>query len=154
MQSFENSCVCFPPPDARIRDYPLMQSPVQMTSILLAYVFSSVYVGPRLMANRKPLHLKTAMIVYNLSMVLLNAYIVYEVDKTNGRLRVCVCVCACMGFVFLCFCWTGIHQTQFGLWWKICGRETQGQIRCFSSYSEHADFLQSKDTQFSTLQSP
>lgn len=91
-----------------------MQSPVQMTSILLAYVFSSVYVGPRLMANRKPLHLKTAMIVYNLSMVLLNAFIVYEVDKTNGRLR--VCVCACMGFVFLCFCWTGIHQPQFGLW--------------------------------------
>lgn len=92
MQSFQNSCVCFPPPDARIRDYPLMQSPVQMTSILLAYVFFSVYVGPRLMANRKPLHLKTAMIVYNLSMVLLNACIVYEVDKTNGRLRVCVCV--------------------------------------------------------------
>ncbi|XP_008283977.1 elongation of very long chain fatty acids protein 1a [Stegastes partitus] len=64
--------------DARVKDYPLMQSPIQMTSILLAYVFLSVYVGPRLMANRKPFGLKTAMIVYNLSMVLLNAYIVYE----------------------------------------------------------------------------
>ncbi|XP_026229368.1 elongation of very long chain fatty acids protein 1a [Anabas testudineus] len=64
--------------DARVKDYPLMQSPVQMTTILLAYVFSSVYVGPRLMANRKPFHLHTAMIIYNLSMVLLNAYIVYE----------------------------------------------------------------------------
>nr|WAH70731.1 ELOVL fatty acid elongase 1a [Eleutheronema rhadinum] len=64
--------------DVRVRDYPLMQNPVEMTSILLAYVFFSVYVGPRFMANRKPFHLKTAMIIYNLSMVLLNAFIVYE----------------------------------------------------------------------------
>ncbi|XP_028988159.1 elongation of very long chain fatty acids protein 1a [Betta splendens] len=64
--------------DARVKDYLLMQSPVQMTSILLGYVLFSVYVGPRLMANRKPFHLKTAMIIYNLSMVLFNAYIVYE----------------------------------------------------------------------------
>lgn len=56
-----------------------MQSPIEMTSILVAYVFFAVYVGPRLMANRKPLRLNAAMIAYNLSMVLLNAYIVYEV---------------------------------------------------------------------------
>lgn len=71
--------MCFP--DARVKDYPLMQSPIQMTTILLAYVFFSVYVGPRLMANRKPFRLNTAMIIYNLSMVVLNAYIVYEVRK-------------------------------------------------------------------------
>lgn len=58
-----------------------MKSPVEMTTILLAYVFFSVYVGPRLMANRKPFSLKKPMVVYNLSMVLLNAYIVYEVWK-------------------------------------------------------------------------
>lgn len=56
-----------------------MQSPIEMTTILLTYVVFSVYVGPRLMANRKPFHLNTAMVVYNLSMVVLNAYIVYEV---------------------------------------------------------------------------
>ncbi|KAM7379330.1 hypothetical protein PAMP_004893 [Pampus punctatissimus] len=66
-------------PDARVIDYPLMQGPLQMTTILLGYVFFSVYAGPRLMANRKPFRLNSAMIVYNLSMVLLNAYIVYEV---------------------------------------------------------------------------
>lgn len=66
-----------------------MQSPVQMTSILLAYVFFSVYVGPRLMANRKPFRLNTAMIVYNLSMVLFNAYIVYEVDKNPWQIVFC-----------------------------------------------------------------
>lgn len=64
--------------DARVRDYPLMQSPVQITVILLGYVFFSVCAGPRLMANRKPFHLHTAMVVYNMSMVALNAYIVYE----------------------------------------------------------------------------
>lgn len=63
-----------------------MQSPVQMTSILLAYVFFAVYVGPRLMANRKPFRLNTAMIIYNLSMVLFNAYIVYEVDKSPWQI--------------------------------------------------------------------
>ncbi|KAM4605037.1 elongation of very long chain fatty acids protein 1a [Polymixia lowei] len=64
--------------DARVRDYPLMQSPIQMTAILLAYIFFSKYAGPRFMANRKPFCLNTAMIVYNFSMVAVNAYIVYE----------------------------------------------------------------------------
>ncbi|CAG5896713.1 unnamed protein product [Menidia menidia] len=64
--------------DARVRDYPLMHSPVQMTTILLAYIAFAVYAGPRLMANRKPFGLNRAMIIYNLSMVLLNAFIVYE----------------------------------------------------------------------------
>ncbi|AWP04076.1 putative elongation of very long chain fatty acids protein 1-like isoform 7 [Scophthalmus maximus] len=64
--------------DARIRDYPLMHNPIEMSIILVAYIFFSVYAGPRLMANRKPFSLKIPMIVYNLSMVLLNAYIVLE----------------------------------------------------------------------------
>lgn len=63
--------------DARVRDYPLMQSPIQMTTILLSYIVFS-FIGPRLMANRKPFLLNRAMIIYNLCMVLLNAYIVYE----------------------------------------------------------------------------
>ncbi|XP_033838164.1 elongation of very long chain fatty acids protein 1a [Periophthalmus magnuspinnatus] len=64
--------------DVRVRDYPLMQTPIDMTVILLTYVFFAVYAGPQLMANRKPLRLNAAMIIYNLSMVLFNAYIVYE----------------------------------------------------------------------------
>lgn len=110
-----------------------MQSPVQMTSILLAYVFFSVYVGPRLMANRKPFRLNTAMIIYNLSMVLFNAYIVYEVDKSAWQIV--------LGFFFL-FAFVG--------WvWRVCvggggemygapGRASQGQIRFFFIYSAHS----------------
>lgn len=72
--------------DARIRDYPLMHNPIEMSIILVAYIFFSVYAGPRLMANRKPFSLKIPMIVYNLSMVLLNAYIVLEVRKKDDKL--------------------------------------------------------------------
>ncbi|XP_053507288.1 elongation of very long chain fatty acids protein 1a [Ictalurus furcatus] len=64
--------------DVRVRDYPLMQSPITMTLILLSYVFLVLYVGPRYMASRKPYNLKTPMVVYNFSMVFFNAYIVYE----------------------------------------------------------------------------
>ncbi|RXN25857.1 elongation of very long chain fatty acids 1-like protein [Labeo rohita] len=67
--------------DARVRDYPLMQSPIQMTVILVGYVVCVLYVGPRFMANRKPFRLNTAMIVYNFSMVAFNAYIVYEMVR-------------------------------------------------------------------------
>ncbi|KPP71413.1 elongation of very long chain fatty acids protein 1-like [Scleropages formosus] len=65
--------------DIRVKDYPLMQSPVQMTAILFGYLFLVLYAGPRFMANRKPFQLTSAMIIYNFSMVALNAYIVYEV---------------------------------------------------------------------------
>lgn len=72
-----------------------MQGPMLMTTILLAYVFFSLYVGPRLMANRKAFHLNTAMLVYNLSMVLLNAYIVYEVSKMIDKLTYVLTKTAC-----------------------------------------------------------
>ncbi|CAL8344773.1 unnamed protein product [Merluccius merluccius] len=64
--------------DDRLKGYLLMHSPVLMTVILLTYVILSVYVGPRFMANRKPLGLKTAMVIYNFSMVALNGYIVHQ----------------------------------------------------------------------------
>lgn len=64
--------------DPRLKGYPLMQNPIEMTTILLGYVFFSLYAGPRFMANRKPYRLNTAMIVYNFSMVALNSFIVYE----------------------------------------------------------------------------
>ncbi|XP_043984651.1 elongation of very long chain fatty acids protein 1b [Gambusia affinis] len=64
--------------DPRIKDYPLMQSPVPMSAILLVYLFFVLYVGPRIMANRKPFQLKEPMIVYNFFLVALSVYIVYE----------------------------------------------------------------------------
>lgn len=59
--------------------YPLMQSPIHMSVILLCYLFFVLYLGPRIMANRKPFQLQEAMIVYNFSLVALSIFIVYEV---------------------------------------------------------------------------
>ncbi|XP_010167959.1 elongation of very long chain fatty acids protein 1 isoform X2 [Antrostomus carolinensis] len=64
--------------DPRIADYPLMQSPFLVMGILLAYVYFVLSLGPRLMANRKPLNLKTFMVLYNFFLVGLSLYIVYE----------------------------------------------------------------------------
>ncbi|KAI5139764.1 Elongation Of Very Long Chain Fatty Acids Protein 1 [Manis pentadactyla] len=64
--------------DPRIQGYPLMGSPLVMTSILLTYVYFVVSLGPRIMANRKPFQLRGFMIVYNFSLVALSLYIVYE----------------------------------------------------------------------------
>ncbi|XP_077471131.1 elongation of very long chain fatty acids protein 1a [Stigmatopora argus] len=64
--------------DPRIKDYPLVHCPARMTVLLVGYVIFAVYLGPRLMANRKPFQLNTAMVVYNFGMVAFNAFIVYE----------------------------------------------------------------------------
>ncbi|KAM4642260.1 very long chain fatty acid elongase 1 [Discoglossus pictus] len=64
--------------DPRIKDYPLMASPFLPGAILLFYVYFVLSLGPRLMANRKPFDLKPLMVVYNFSLVLFSAYIVYE----------------------------------------------------------------------------
>ncbi|KAM9460779.1 elongation of very long chain fatty acids protein 1b isoform 1-T3 [Clarias gariepinus] len=64
--------------DPRLRGYLLMDSPVNMTAILLGYLFFALYAGPRIMANRKPFELKGAMIFYNFCLVFLSSFIVYE----------------------------------------------------------------------------
>ena len=70
----------FPLSDPRMTMYPLMQTPVAMSAILLCYLFFVLYLGPRIMANRKPLQLKEAMITYNFALVALSIFIVHEVS--------------------------------------------------------------------------
>lgn len=72
--------------DPRLRGYLLMDSPVNMTAILLGYLFFALYAGPRIMANRKPFELKGAMIFYNFCLVFLSSFIVYEVRQSAGTL--------------------------------------------------------------------
>lgn len=64
--------------DPRLKEYPLMQNPIPMSAILLCYLLFVMYLGPRMMANRKPFQLKEAMIVYNFTLVALSIVIVYE----------------------------------------------------------------------------
>lgn len=67
-----------------------MQTPIPMSAILLSYLFFVLYLGPRIMANRKPFQLKEAMIVYNFALVALSTYIVYEVSTC---LKVLIFIC-------------------------------------------------------------
>ncbi|XP_048458174.1 elongation of very long chain fatty acids protein 1 isoform X2 [Rhincodon typus] len=67
--------------DPRIEEYPLMVSPVPMTTILLFYVYFVLSLGPRLMASKKPFDLKKIMVVYNFALVFFSMYIVYEMVR-------------------------------------------------------------------------
>lgn len=56
-----------------------MKSPVPSAVICFLYLVA-VATGPHIMANRKPLHLKWIIIPYNFSLVILSAYMFYEVN--------------------------------------------------------------------------
>ena len=65
-------------PDPRVADWFLMQSPLPTIALIIIYL-TIVNIGPRLMKNRKPFDLKPILVVYNLFLVGLSAYIVFEV---------------------------------------------------------------------------
>ena len=70
-----------PSSDPRVADWFLMDSPFPTLALCLAYL-GMCYAGPRMMANREPFQLRPVIIVYNLVMVLVSAYMCYEVVKS------------------------------------------------------------------------
>ncbi|KAJ6644445.1 Elongation of very long chain fatty acids protein 7 [Pseudolycoriella hygida] len=54
--------------------YPLYGSPLQIATILLAYLFFVLHVGPKFMKNRKPSNLKYILVLYNVLQVGYNLY--------------------------------------------------------------------------------
>lgn len=65
-------------PDPRVGDWLLMSSPYP-TFVLTALYLLIVYFGPKVMEKREPFSLKNFIIVYNFFLVLLSAYMLYEV---------------------------------------------------------------------------
>ncbi|XP_797869.3 elongation of very long chain fatty acids protein 4 [Strongylocentrotus purpuratus] len=63
--------------DARVEEWPLMQSPLPCAIILVAY-FIFLHVGPKMMENQKPFELKPVLVLYNAALVLLSLYMCYE----------------------------------------------------------------------------
>nr|KAG5714103.1 hypothetical protein BaRGS_020431 [Batillaria attramentaria] len=63
--------------DDRVRDWPLMSSPWVPLGTVLLYL-GVVSLGPRLMENRAPLRLQSTIVLYNLGLVLMSAYMCYE----------------------------------------------------------------------------
>lgn len=55
--------------DPRVIDWPLMNSPLPMLTIIATYVYTVKVAGPRFMKNRKPFDLKRYIIAYNFLMI-------------------------------------------------------------------------------------
>ncbi|XP_074032274.1 very long chain fatty acid elongase 4 [Leptinotarsa decemlineata] len=72
--------------DRRTQGWPLVDSPVPMVSYVLAYLFL-VWIGPKVMAKRKPFDLTWILVPYNLFMALLNGYIAIQLLTASTRLR-------------------------------------------------------------------
>ncbi|XP_054716910.1 elongation of very long chain fatty acids protein 4-like [Uloborus diversus] len=63
--------------DKRVADWPLMKSPIPTVALIIFYL-NTVYFGPIIMKNRKPLQMRWVLLFYNLFMMLLNLYIGVE----------------------------------------------------------------------------
>jgi len=59
----------------------LMGSPMPMLGIVTCYVYFVLKIGPKMMASRKPFNLKSLLVVYNFSMILLSLYIAVTVSR-------------------------------------------------------------------------
>ena len=67
-----------PFPDPRVQDWPLMATPGPILSIFLLYIVT-VKLGPKFLEAQKPIDLSSVLVVYNFALVVLSAYMCYEV---------------------------------------------------------------------------
>lgn len=66
--------------DPRTRDWFMVyRTPVYVWAATLWYLIFALRLGPSLMKNRKPFELRNFMIVYNLFLVCLSAYMTFEI---------------------------------------------------------------------------
>ena len=65
--------------DPRVENWLMMQSYVPTLCVVSIYLVMAV-IGPRIMANRKPLNVQLPMLIYNLGLVILSVYMFYEVS--------------------------------------------------------------------------
>nr|CAD7409886.1 unnamed protein product [Timema poppensis] len=63
--------------DPRVKDWPLIGSPVYLLVIIALYLFFVLVAGPKFMENRRPYNLKKIIAAYNILQVLANAYLFY-----------------------------------------------------------------------------
>lgn len=84
IQPLLTTSLCFTPPDKRVDDWPLMQSPFPTLTISTIYLLT-VWLGPKWMKTREPFQLRFLLVVYNFGMVLLNFFIFKEVCMSSCR---------------------------------------------------------------------
>ena len=74
--------------DKRMDDYPLMENPLHTALICGVYFFLIIVVGPWYMKDRKPMNIKTFMVVYNAAMVILSTYMFIQVGNCWSQLLI------------------------------------------------------------------
>ncbi|KAG8315471.1 hypothetical protein J6590_070196 [Homalodisca vitripennis] len=65
----------------------LVSSPMPALATVLVYLVLVLYVGPRLMAGRKPLQLRKTMMIYNVFQVLFNCWMLYMTLATTDAFK-------------------------------------------------------------------
>ena len=65
--------------DTRMDDYPLMSNPLHTAIICCMYVYLVTVAGPNYMRDRKPMNIRSFLILYNACMVLLSSYMFIQV---------------------------------------------------------------------------
>jgi len=64
--------------DPRTKDWFMVYSPWPNALLVIAYIFTVTYAGPKFMKNREPYNIRSCMVIYNFAMVALSMYMVYE----------------------------------------------------------------------------
>lgn len=65
--------------DPRTKDYFLVENPLNIIFIVMAYIYFVKKLGPQVMENRKPFKLQKLLMMYNLLQIIVNFYIFWEV---------------------------------------------------------------------------
>ncbi|KAK7604933.1 hypothetical protein V9T40_006119 [Parthenolecanium corni] len=64
--------------DPRVNEWPLMDSPLPTVALVVAYLYVVMFLGPRMMANRKPYKLKELLVFYNAIQVVFSVLMLWE----------------------------------------------------------------------------
>ena len=70
--------------DKRTSNWALMSSPWPVLCLVMFYILA-VVLGPRLMKTRDAFNIKRILIIYNLFLVILSVYMMYEVGIAGIR---------------------------------------------------------------------
>lgn len=73
---FDPALHWFPDWDPRTRGWPLTGNPLPLSVLCIIYVYIVKQWGPKWMSDRKPFEIRAVMLIYNLSLVVLNAFFV------------------------------------------------------------------------------
>lgn len=66
-------CVCvFRSTVPCLQNLPFMSGPAPLATVMFTYLLTIYYVGPRLMARRRPFHLRRAILTYDAMQIVLN----------------------------------------------------------------------------------